>query len=243
MKLITIWRFMVMGLGYFYFDNYYLMLVVPAMLFAFYAQFRVRSTFGKYSRAYNRRGLTGADVARQILNTNDLYDVRVERTAGTLSDHFDPREQVIRLSESVHSSRSIAALGVAAHETGHALQHRDRYMPIVLRSKLVPVANIGSGFGPYLAIIGLVMGIDILIELGIILFTAAVAFYLITLPVEFNASSRALAILETGGLLERDELEPAKKMLRAAALTYVASAAVAMASLLRLILLSRDRKR
>lgn len=232
-----------MGFGYFFMDHYYLMLVVPAMLFAFYAQFKVKSTFNKYSKVYNRRGLTGSDVARHILDNNDLYNVSVERTGGVLSDHYDPRKEAVRLSEVVHSSRSIAALGVAAHETGHALQHRDRYMPLVLRSKLVPVASIGSGFGPYLAILGLVMGIDVLIEIGIILFTAAVAFYLVTLPVEFNASSRALAILETGGLLERDELETAKKMLRAAAMTYVASAAVAMASLLRLILLSRDRRR
>ncbi len=200
-----------MGMGYFLFDKYYFILVIPAMLFAFYAQYKVKSTFKKYSRTYNRQGLTGADVARGILDRNGLHSINVEPVKGRLSDHYDPRKKVVRLSEGVYSSRSVAALGVAAHETGHAIQHRDGYAPLVLRSTILPVASIGSGFGPYMAIFGLMLGIDLLINIGIILFSGAVAFYLITLPVEFNASSRAVSVLETEGLLERDELVPARK--------------------------------
>ena len=231
-------------MGFLYgFDKYYLFLVVPAFLFALYAQFRVKSTFNKYRKLPNRNGFTGADVARAILNQNGLRDVSVQSVSGELTDHYDPRTRVVRLSQAVYGSTSVAALGVAAHETGHALQHRQKYAPLALRSTLVPAANIGSTAGPYLAIFGLMFQMNPLIYIGIILYAVAVAFYLVTLPVEFNASTRAIASLETMGIITWDEAEPAKKVLRAAALTYVASAAVAMANLMRLILLARGRER
>lgn len=231
-------------MGFLYgFDKYYLFLVVPAFLFALYAQFKVKSTFSKYRKLPNRNGFTGADVARAILDQNGLRDVSVQSVSGELTDHYDPRTGVVRLSQSVYGSTSVAALGVAAHETGHALQHKQKYTPLVLRSTLVPAANIGSTAGPYLAIFGLMFQLNPLIYIGIILYAVAVAFYLVTLPVEFNASTRAIASLETMGIITWDEAEPAKKVLRAAALTYVASAAVAMANLMRLILLARGRER
>lgn len=215
---------------------YYIILVIPAFLFSLYAQFKVKSTFSKYSEYGNSRGLTGADVALHILRSNGLYDVEVEQVSGSLTDHYDPGSKVVRLSESVYSSTSVAALGVAAHETGHALQHSKGYTPLILRSSLVPIANIGSTIGPYMAIFGLVLNWLFLAKLGIVLFAAAVAFYLITLPVEFNASSRAIAILDSQHILSPDEIQPVRKVLSAAAMTYVASAAVAMANLLYLIL-------
>ncbi|MBZ4646164.1 MAG: peptidase [Clostridia bacterium] len=225
----------------FYIDPYYIMLVLPAFLFALYTQFKVSSTFSKYSNYGNIRGLTGAEVAREILYSNGLYDVAVEPVAGQLTDHYDPKTKVVRLSESVYYSRSVAAIGVAAHETGHAIQHQIGYAPLALRSGLVPIAGIGSTVGPYLAMLGLIFNWSFMLQLGIILFTGAVAFYLITLPVEFNASRRAVNILQSRGLLTWNEIEPVKKVLRAAAMTYVASAAVAMANLARLILLAGAR--
>jgi len=228
--------------GYYGYDPY-LILVIPAFLLSLYAQYKVRSTFNKYSRMPNMRGLTGADVSRRILDSNGLYDVAVKPVRGELTDHYDPRTKVVRLSDPVYNSTSVAALGVAAHETGHAIQHKVNYLPLVLRSTLVPIANIGSSAGPYLAILGLVLGWSGLVNIGIILFTAAVAFYIVTLPVEFNASRRAVAILGETGILQGDELTSAKKVLRAAALTYVASAAVAMANLLRLVLMTGRRRR
>lgn len=223
-------------------DKYYIMLVLPAFIFSLYAQFKVKGTFNKYRRYANKRGLTGADIAREILDRNGLYDVSVQRVAGELTDHYDPRTRVLRLSEAVYESTSVAALGVAAHETGHAIQHKVRYAPLGLRSSLVPVAGIGSSLGPYMAIFGIFFGSELLTNAGIVLFTIAVAFYLVTLPVEFNASSRAVKILEGTGMLSFDEIRPVKKVLSAAAMTYVASAAVAMASLLRLILLAGGRR-
>lgn len=231
-------------MGYLYgFDQYYLLLVVPAFIFSLYAQYKVKSTFDKYQRLSNRHGYTGADVARIILDKNQLNDVSVQQTGGNLTDHYDPRTRVVRLSQTVYPSSSVAALGVAAHETGHAIQHKTGYKPLVLRSTLVPVANIGSMAGPYLAVFGLLFNWLQLAYLGIILYAGAVAFYLITLPVEVNASKRAIEALETAGILTWDEVEPAKKVLRAAAMTYLASAAVAIASLLRLVLLVNNRRR
>ena len=229
-------------MGYLYgFDIYYLVLVMPAFIFSLYAQYKVKSTFNKFSKVGNSRAMTGADIARTILDKSGLNDVRVEAVPGELSDHYDPRTKVVRLSQSVYGSNSLAAIGVAAHETGHAIQDKDGYAPMVLRSTLVPVANIGSSIGPTMAIIGLIFSVPLIINLGILLFGAAVLFYLVTLPVEFNASSRAIRTLEDTGILNYDEIDPAKKVLRAAAMTYVASAAVAMASLLRLILLANRR--
>jgi len=224
------------------FDQYYIMLVIPAFIFSLFTQFKVKGTFSKYSNYLNSRGMTGAEMARYILRMNGITDVEVVPTGGSLTDHYDPRTKVVRLSETVFSSSSIAAVGVAAHETGHALQHYENYGPLALRSNLVPVANIGSSIGPYLAIFGLIFGSDLLLNAGLVLFTLAVAFYLITLPVEFNASSRAIAMLNSSQLYSDDEVRSVKKVLTAAALTYVASAAVAIANLLRLVLLANSRR-
>lgn len=228
---------------YFYgYDIYYFILVIPALIFSIYAQIKVNNTFNRYSRVANRRGLTGADVARYILDINGLRDVDVQHVRGQLTDHYDPSRKVVRLSSPVYSSTSVAALGVAAHETGHAIQHKTGYGPLALRTNLVPLAGIGSSMGPYLAIFGLIFNLPLLVNIGIILFTLAVAFYIITLPVEFNASKRAISILESSGMLTVDEIEPAKKVLQAAAMTYVASATVAMANLLRLLFLANRRR-
>lgn len=215
---------------------YDIVLVLPAFIFSLYAQFKVKSTFSHYSELDNARGLTGAEVARMILDDNGLSNVPVEPVAGELSDHYDPSSRTLRLSETVYGSSSVAALGVAAHEAGHAIQHKVGYAALGLRGALAPVANIGSTLGPWMAIGGFFFHLPILMHLGIILFSCAVAFYLITLPVEFDASSRALAMLGSCNILEKDELAPARKVLSAAAMTYVASAAVAMAQLLSLIL-------
>ncbi|MDQ2087153.1 zinc metallopeptidase [Herbivorax sp. ANBcel31] len=228
-------------LGFIFLDQYYILLVIPALVFSMYAQFKVKNTFGKYSKVSNKKGLTGADIARVILEKNGLNDVRIEKVGGELTDHYDPRTKVVRLSQVVHGSNSVAAIGVAAHETGHAIQHSVGYGPLVLRSTLVPVAGIGSNMGFPMAIVGLIFGWDPLIYIGIGAFSLAVLFYLVTLPVEFNASSRAIRTLEDTAILDYDEVDPAKKVLSAAAMTYVASAAVAIANLLRLVLLARRR--
>lgn len=219
-----------------YFDPTYILLL-PAILLALWAQFKVKSTFEHFSQVGNIRNYTGAQVARDILNRAGLDHIRIERIAGDLTDHYDPREQVVRLSSRVHDSTSLAAVGVAAHETGHALQHAEHYAPLGVRNSIVPVANIGSHLGLPLAVFGFFFGSPNLILLGILLFSAAVLFQLVTLPVEFNASSRAMGILETGGFLNRDELGSTKKVLTAAALTYVAATIVAIAHLLRLLVL------
>jgi len=201
----------------------------------------VKGTFSKYSKLGARSGYTGQSAARRILNQNGLSHVAVERVAGQLTDHYDPKAHVLRLSEATYDSSSIAAIGVAAHEAGHAVQHDERFWANSVRSALVPVAQIGSSFGPYLAIIGLFAGISFLTGLGIVLFAGAVLFYLVTLPVEFDASRRAIRVLEDQGMLTDQELKGAKSVLRAAAMTYIASALVAFASMLRLILLARGR--
>jgi hypothetical protein len=225
-----------------FFDEYYLILVVPTLLLSLWAQFKVKSTFSKYSKVQSSRGVTGVNAADILLRSNNISDVRVEAVRGSLTDHYSPSDKKLRLSDPVYGSTSIAAIGVAAHEAGHAIQHATRWGPLVLRSTLVPVANIGSRFGPIMAMIGLFMSFPILLNIGILLFAGAVLFYLITLPVEFNASSRALALLRSNSVLTEQELKGAKKVLSAAALTYVASALTAIASLLRLILLSRRRR-
>mgnify|MGYP004704621499 CR=1 FL=1 len=222
-------------------DSWYLILVVPALLLSLLASASVKSTFARYSRLGARSGYNGQTAARRILQQNGLTHITVERVAGQLTDHYDPKAHKIRLSESTYDSSSIAAIGVAAHEAGHAVQHDDGYWANTVRSMLVPVAQIGSSFGPYLAIFGLLMTLPVLTTAGIILFTGAVLFYLVTLPVEFDASRRAIRVLEDQGMLTDEELKGARAVLRAAALTYVASTLVAFASLLRLILLSRGR--
>jgi Zn-dependent membrane protease YugP len=226
-----------------YFDLYYFVLVAPALILSIWAQIRVKSTFAKYSRVRSSRNMTGRDAAELLLRANSVTGVRIEPVGGSLTDHYDPASKVLRLSRPVYGECSIAAIGVAAHETGHALQDAFSWGPLVLRSALAPVANIGSSIGPVLAVAGLVLSFPVLINIGIILFGAAVAFYLVTLPVEFNASARAIRILQSDGLLGDAELRGVRKVLSAAALTYVASALTALMSLLRLVLLSRGRRR
>ncbi len=226
----------------FYMDRYYLILVVPALIISMIAQIKVKSTFNKYSKMGNSKHMTGAEVARYLLQVNGIQDVQVTQVGGQLTDHYDPRKKVLRLSESTYASTSVAAIGVAAHETGHAIQHKVKYGPLVLRSTLVPVAGFGSSAGPYIAILGLFLGWPVIINIGLLLFFAAILFYLVTLPVEFNASKRAIAVLDSTGILMREELNSAKKVLNAAAMTYVASALVAIASFLRLLLLANSRR-
>jgi Zn-dependent membrane protease YugP len=232
------------------FDYYYLVLVVPTVILSMIAQIMVKSTFAKYSKVQCSKRITGQDSAALLLKANSIRDVRIEPVGGSLTDHYDPSSKVLRLSKPVYNENSIAAVGVAAHETGHAIQHARGYGPLVLRGTLVPVANIGSRVGPLLAMAGLFLssqsssGIaQILFNIGIILFGGAVLFYVITLPVEFDASARAIAILRANNVLTKDELNGVKKVLTAAAMTYVASALTALMSLLRLILLSRNRRR
>jgi len=224
------------------FDIYYLILVVPTLLLSMWAQFKVKSTFSKYSKVQCSRRVTGLDAASLLLKANNINNVSIEAVQGSLTDHYDPSAKKVRLSEPVYGVPSIAAVGVAAHEAGHAIQHAVKWGPLALRSTLVPVANIGSRFGPILAIAGLGMSFPILINVGILLFAGAVLFYLITLPVEFNASNRAIDILRANNVLTEPELKDVKKVLSAAALTYVASALTAIASLIRLVLLSRRRR-
>jgi len=223
-------------------DRYYLLLVVPTMILSLWAQFKVKSTFAKYSKIAPRRNISGEGAAALLLQSNSIRDVRIESVAGSLSDHYDPSKKVVRLSEPVFGANSISAIGVAAHEAGHAIQHANGYGPLVLRSTLVPVANIGSMLGPYIAIAGLIFAMPMLLNVGIFLFAGAVLFYLVTLPVEFDASRRAIAILRQNNVLTAEELSGVRKVLTAAAMTYVASALTAVMSLLRLVLLSRGRR-
>ena len=221
----------------------YLIYVMPALLISMWASWNVKTTFSKYNRIGNRRGYTGAMVARRILDMNGLQHIRIERVSGSLTDHFDPSAGVIRLSDSTYSSTSVGALGVAAHECGHAIQHHLGYGPLKLRSLSVPIANIGSSLSWPLILLGLIMGWTGLAQVGVFLFTFVVLFQLITLPVEFNASSRALKILEGAGILMDTELRGASKVLRAAAMTYVASLLGSILQLLRLVLLTRGGRR
>lgn len=219
---------------FFFFDYWYLVLVVPALLVAAWAQFKVQSTFKKYSQVGTRQGLTGAQASELIQRQAGLR-VPIEATRGNLTDHFDPKTNVIRLSEPVYGVASISAVGVAAHETGHAIQYEQGYGPIRLRAAILPVTRIGSTLAPYLVIAGLIFSFYPLAYAGVAFFSLAVLFQLITLPVEFNASSRALQALSAGGLMTEEELAGAKKVLSAAAMTYVAALFVSLMSLLRLI--------
>lgn len=225
-----------------YFDPIYFIMVGPALLLSLYASFKVKSAFKKYSRIATASGLTGAQAAGNMLRSNGLYDVEIEPTKGFLSDHYDPRSKKLRLSPEVYSGKSISSVGVAAHEAGHALQDADGYGPLKLRSAIVPAASIGSKLAWPLLIIGAIImyagsmfGL-VMVKIGIILFSLAVAFQLITLPVEFNASRRALAALDSSGMLMKEEVSGARKVLSAAALTYVAAAAAAVLQLLYFLL-------
>lgn len=230
------------GYGYYY-DPTYLLVLIGAVL-CIIAQIRVKSTYSKYSRIRCRSGLTGAQAAQRILQLSGIYDVRIEHVRGELSDHYDPSNKVLRLSDSVYASDSIAAIGVAAHECGHAVQHNKGYAPLSFRTALVPVANIGSWAGVPIIILGVFLGMNqILIQIGIWVFALAVLFQIVTLPVEFNASGRALEMLNNYGMLGQDETRKCRKVLSAAALTYVAAAAAAILQLLRLILLFGNGRR
>lgn len=235
-------------------DYTYIIYVLPAVILSMVAQFMVKSTFSAYNKIASKKELTGAQAASLLLRTAGITDVKITHISGSLTDNYNPGNKTLSLSESTYSSRSIAAVGVAAHETGHAIQHKVGYGPLVLRGSLVPAANIGSRFGPMMAMAGIVLGMaaqsaesfalwDMVAKIGIILFGAAVFFYLVTLPVEFNASHRALEILRDTGALDKEELSGARKVLAAAAMTYVASALTAIGNLVRLIVLSQNRRR
>ena len=229
----------------FYYDPTYVMVLIGVVI-CMLASANVNRTFQKYSRIRSHSGMTGREAAERLLHANGIYDVTVQRVAGNLTDHYDPRNKTLNLSDSTYASASVAAIGVAAHECGHAVQHANGYAPLKIRGSLVPVANFGSTLAWPLILIGfLIQGNAsvLLINLGILLFSAAVLFQIVTLPVEFNASSRALKSLETNGILYTEEVADTRKVLRAAALTYVASAASAILQLLRLILISGGRRR
>jgi len=233
-----------MGLSmpyYFHFDVYYLVLVLPALLLALWAQFKVNATYKKFSRVHSSRGYTGQQVARMILDQNGLYHVRVEGISGNLTDHYDPRSNVVRLSQGVYNASSVAAIGIAAHECGHAVQHAEKYAPLQLRSAVIPVTNIGSKLAIPLLLVGVIFNYTPLIWVGILGYSLVALFQLITLPVEFNASSRALRTIEGNYILLDNENKGAKKVLTAAALTYVAALAASLAQLLRLMLLFGGR--
>lgn len=218
-------------------------LVIPALILAFYAQARVKGAYRKYSQVHASSRTTGAQTAHQLLQSAGAGDVRIEKAAGELTDHYDPRKKVLRLSQGVHDSTSIAALGIAAHETGHAIQHHQHYQPMHLRSLIYPVASLGSTLAFPLFFIGFITsrGPSLLMDIGILLFAGAVAFSVVTLPVEFNASKRALALLEERRFLSGEEMVGARKVLGAAALTYVASTAMAATQLLRMFIMRSSR--
>ena len=231
-----------------YFDWTYVVLVLPCVLLSLWASSSVNSTFNRYSKQFSRRGITGAQAAERVLRQNGVSGVRIERVAGNLSDHYDPRTNVIRLSDSVYSSTSTAAIGVACHEAGHAVQYAQDYAPIKLRAAIIPVTNIGSKLAMPLILLGLLFGTFgelsySLVYLGIACFGLSLVFQLVTLPVEFNASRRAMAAIEGGELLTQEEARGARKTLPAAAMTYLAATAVSLAQLLRLILLFGGRRR
>lgn len=226
-----------------FWGDWTILVLLPAMIFAIYAQAKVKSTFAKYDKVRNSTGLSGAEAARRILDRNGLYDVRIEKIKGQLTDHYDPKDNVIRLSESTYDSTSVAAVGVAAHETGHAIQHATGYFPIKIRMAIVPVTRVGSMLAMPIFLVGIIMASmsyygDIFMFLGILLFSLSTVFQLVTLPVEFNASNRALRTLEENGIMYGEDIGGAKKVLSAAAMTYVAALASSLASLLRLLLIA-----
>ena len=229
---------------FYYYDPTYILVLIGAVL-SLWASATVKSTYNKYSRVYSYSGLTGAQAAAQILRQAGIYDVRIEHVSGNLTDHYDPRGKVLRLSDATYGQTSVAAVGVAAHECGHAIQHQVGYAPLQIRGALVPVANFGSTIAWPLILLGLFFNSQMsqaLLNLGILAFSLAVLFQIVTLPVEFNASRRAIKILGESNLLYPDELSGTKKVLTAAALTYVAGAASAILQLLRILILTGGRR-
>ena len=231
-----------LGYGYYY-DPTYIFVLIGALL-SLWASAKVKITYSRYAKVYSRSGLTGAEAAQQILKNAGIYGVRVEHISGNLTDHYDPKAKVLRLSDSVYGSRSVAAVGVAAHECGHAIQDDVDYVPLRFRSAFVPVANIGTQIAWPILLVGLLFARSyLLIQIGLLCFFFGVLFQLITLPVEFNASARAVRILEETGMLDQEELKGTRKVLSAAAMTYVAAAAASILSMLRLILLFGGNRR
>lgn len=232
-------------MGYYYWDPTYILVVIGAVI-CMIASARVKGTFNKYSQLRSMSGMNGAQVAQRVLQAAGIYDVQVRHVSGSLTDHYDPRTKTVNLSDPVYNATSVAALGVAAHECGHAIQHAKSYAPLSIRSALVPIANFGSMLAWPVILIGLLFNTrssGLIIDIGILLFSAAVLFQLVTLPVEFNASRRALVMLRTQGILADDELRYTRRVLKSAALTYVASAAAAILQLLRIILITNGRRR
>ncbi|MGI6577631.1 MAG: zinc metallopeptidase [Eubacteriales bacterium] len=225
-----------------FFDSYYFFLVLPAIILSMIAQSSVRSAYNKYAKVYSRRAISGAETAHRILRANGIDNVRIETTKGNLTDHYDPRENVIRLSEEVYSSTSLSAVGIAAHEAGHAVQYAEGYGPVKIRSAIIPITQFGSSITMPLILVGLIFSIPILIDLGLAFFAIAIFFQVITLPVEFNASQRAIRALESTAMLEYEEVDMTKKVLRAAAMTYLAALAVSLAQFTRLLMLGRRRR-
>ena len=231
---------------WYYMESYWLYLVIvgPALLFAIGAQIKVKNSFNKYSRVMSSRGLTGANAALQVLNFYGIHDVQIERVSGKLSDHYDPKTKVIRLSDEVFSSSSVAAIGVACHEAGHAAQHAHSYAPLKWRNAIIPICNIGSTLGIPIALIGVFLNFGILVDIGLALYALIAVFQFITLPVEFNASRRAVDVISQTHILDEDEIYGTKKVLSAAAMTYVAALATSIANLLRFIIMfGRGRRR
>ncbi len=232
-------------MGYYYWDPTYILVVIGAVI-CMIASARVKGTFNKYSQLRSMSGMNGAQVAQRVLQAAGIYDVQVRHVSGSLTDHYDPRTKTVNLSDPVYNATSVAALGVAAHECGHAIQHAKNYAPLSIRSALVPIANFGSMLAWPVILIGLFFNTrssGLIIDIGILLFSAAVLFQLVTLPVEFDASRRALVMLRTQGILADDELKYTRRVLKSAALTYVASAAAAILQLLRIILITNGRRR
>lgn len=225
---------------YFFWDSTMLILA-PALIFALWAQWKVKSTIKKYSKVSSMSGMTGYQIAKKLLERNNITNVEVEQTEGNLSDHYDPKKRVVRLSDQIFRGTSIASIGIAAHEVGHAIQHNTGYAPLRWRHAFFPVASLGSHLWIWLLLAGMLFGIPHLIDAGIIFFSATLVFQLVTLPVEFNASRRALAQLTDGGYITRDDTDGARAVLNAAAMTYVAAAAVAVAQLIRLLVLRQRR--
>lgn len=238
-----------MPYGYYYgFDWTYIILVLPCLILSMWASSSVKSTFNRYSTQYSSRRITGADAAQRVLRNNGVHNVRIERVAGNLTDHFDPKTNVIRLSDGVYDSTSTAAIGVACHEAGHAVQYATNYAPIKLRAAIIPITNFGSKLAMPLILLGIILSFlgnfsYTLVYLGIACFGLSLVFQLVTLPVEFNASRRAVRAISDAGILTQQELSGAKKTLKAAAMTYVAATAVSLAQLLRLIVLFGGRRR
>ena len=232
-------------MGYYYWDPTYILVVIGAVI-CMIASARVKGTFNKYSQLRSMSGMNGAQVAQRVLQAAGIYDVQVRHVSGSLTDHYDPRTKTVNLSDPVYNATSVAALGVAAHECGHAIQHAKSYAPLSIRSALVPIANFGSMLAWPVILIGLFFNTrssGLIIDIGILLFSAAVLFQLVTLPVEFDAARRALVMLRTQGILADDELRYTRRVLKSAALTYVASAAAAILQLLRIILITNGRRR